>query len=218
MLRQRQQKIILSAIRNISSRPRLCASHYDVLGVTPKSTQNDIKSAYYKLSKLYHPDISSDETSAKKFRAITEAYEVLGNIKLKKMYDKGLLTGRENTSRMDYTPDTEPDDPTLKFYRSHSKRQVAPTMDGRTPIYDFDAWSKQHYGDLLQKSIKDKEFLKKKAAKVRELQQGTQQETLFYTLFGVGCLFLFLVVYGQDDYDKDRVVKNITANKETIDK
>lgn len=30
-----------------------------------------------------------DEESAKKFRAITEAYEVLGNIKLKKMYDKG---------------------------------------------------------------------------------------------------------------------------------
>lgn len=30
-----------------------------------------------------------DETAAKKFRAITEAYEVLGNVKLKKMYDKG---------------------------------------------------------------------------------------------------------------------------------
>ncbi|XP_014363078.1 dnaJ homolog subfamily C member 30, mitochondrial [Papilio machaon] len=218
MLRQRQQKIILSIIRNISSSPRLCASHYDVLGVTPKSTQNDIKSAYYKLSKLYHPDISSTEASAKKFRAITEAYEVLGNIKLKKMYDKGLLTGRENTSRMDYTPDVEPDDPTVKFYKSHSKRQVAPTMDGKTPIYDFDAWSKQHYGDLLQKSVYEKEFLKKKAAKARELQHGNQQETLFYTLFAVGCLFLFLVVYGQDDYDRDRVAKNNTANKETVDK
>lgn len=32
-----------------------------------------------------------DETSAKKFRAISEAYEVLGNVKLKKMYDKGSL-------------------------------------------------------------------------------------------------------------------------------
>lgn len=41
---------------------------------------------------------------------------------------------------MDYTPDPEPDDPTLKFYRSHSKRQVTPSMDGRMPIYDFDAW------------------------------------------------------------------------------
>ncbi|XP_013142533.1 PREDICTED: dnaJ homolog subfamily C member 30-like [Papilio polytes] len=208
MLRQMQQKIILSIIRNISSSPRLCASHYDVLGVTPRATQSDIKSAYYRLSKLYHPDISSDETSAKKFRSITEAYEVLGNIKLKKMYDKGLLTGRENTSRMDYTPDPEPDDPTLKFYRSHSKRQVTPSMDGRMPIYDFDAWSKQHYGDLLQKSVYEKEFLRKKATKARELQHGQHQETLFYTIFGIACLFLFLVVYGQDDYDKDRVVKN----------
>lgn len=32
-----------------------------------------------------------DETSAKKFRAITEAYEVLGNVKLKKMYDRGKI-------------------------------------------------------------------------------------------------------------------------------
>lgn len=34
--------------------------------------------------------IFQDEAAAKKFRDITEAYEVLGNVKLKKMYDKGL--------------------------------------------------------------------------------------------------------------------------------
>lgn len=34
-------------------------SHYDVLGLTPKATQSDIKSAYYKLSKIHHPDKSS---------------------------------------------------------------------------------------------------------------------------------------------------------------
>lgn len=52
----------------------------------------------------------------------------------------GLLVGRENTSRMDYQPEPEPTDPTLKFYKSHAKRHVMPTMDGKTPIYDFDSW------------------------------------------------------------------------------
>ncbi|XP_068623726.1 dnaJ homolog subfamily C member 30, mitochondrial-like [Battus philenor] len=215
MLRQSKSKVVSSIIRNVSTSPRLYANHYDVLGITPKATQNDIKSAYYKLSKVYHPDKSTDETSAKKFRAITEAYEVLGNIKLKKMYDKGLLVGRENTSRMDYKPDPEPEDPTLKFYKSHTKRQVAPTMDGRTPIYDFDAWSKQHYGDLLQKSLYEKDFLNKKNAKLVERHTSSQQEALILALFGFGCLFMFLVVYGQDDYDTNKVrTQNSNMNEQ----
>lgn len=50
------------------------------------------------------------------------------------------MVGKENTTRMHYKPDVEPTDPTLKFYKSRATRNVTPTMDGRTPIYDFDAW------------------------------------------------------------------------------
>lgn len=64
-------------------------NHYDSLGITPKATQNEIKAAYYKLSMVYHPDKNKDEASLQKFRAITEAYEVLGNVKTRKMYDRG---------------------------------------------------------------------------------------------------------------------------------
>ncbi|KAL0818313.1 hypothetical protein ABMA28_008796 [Loxostege sticticalis] len=208
MLCQGKTKLALGIVRSLSTSPRVCASHYDVLGVTPKATQGDIKSAYYKLSKLYHPDISSDETSAKKFRAITEAYEVLGNIKLKKMYDKGLLVGRENTSRMDYRPEPEPTDPTLKFYKSHAKRHVMPTMDGKTPIYDFDSWSKNHYGDLFQKAQYDKEQLRKQRAKKEGAQNVVSQEALMYMIFGLAGLFIVLVVNGTDDYDQVKIKKN----------
>lgn len=52
----------------------------------------------------------------------------------------GLLVGRENTSRMDFRPDDEPNDPVVKFYKSRQSRNVIPTMDGKTPIYDFDSW------------------------------------------------------------------------------
>lgn len=67
-------------------------SHYDVLGLTPKATQVDVKAAYYNLSKVYHPDKNEGSAdAAEKFRDITDAYEVLGNYKLRRLYDKGML-------------------------------------------------------------------------------------------------------------------------------
>lgn len=58
MLSTKKTTLISGVLRTITTTPRATASHYDVLGVTPKATQSDIKSAYYKLSKLYHPDTS----------------------------------------------------------------------------------------------------------------------------------------------------------------
>ena len=66
-------------------------SHYDVLELTPKATQVDVKTAYYKLSKIYHPDKNKGSVdAAEKFRDINSAYEILGNYKLRRLYDKGI--------------------------------------------------------------------------------------------------------------------------------
>nr|CAB3238713.1 dnaJ homolog subfamily A member 3, mitochondrial [Phallusia mammillata] len=52
--------------------------YYDVLGVNRNATQKDIKSAYFKLAKKYHPDSNPGNTeAAEKFRKVTEAYETL---------------------------------------------------------------------------------------------------------------------------------------------
>uniref|UniRef100_A0A2A4JD33 J domain-containing protein n=2 Tax=Heliothis virescens TaxID=7102 RepID=A0A2A4JD33_HELVI len=199
-------KFLSGVIRTLSTSTSRCrsnsANHYDILGITPKATQGDIKSAYYKLSKIYHPDISSDETSAKKFRAISEAYEVLGNVKLKKMYDKGLLGGR--MPKVEYEPEPEPTDPTLKFYKSRGHRREVPTMDGRQPIYDFDSWSKHHYGSLFEKSRYEKEYLKKKREKQIDTEHSNRQEAFLYFIVCLGGLFIFLVSQGTTNYDLDR--------------
>ncbi|KAG6442995.1 dnaJ homolog subfamily C member 30, mitochondrial [Manduca sexta] len=204
MLRQRSSKLLPAVVRQISTTSKDCRSHYDVLGVTPKATQNDIKSAYYKLSKIYHPDRSSDEDSAKKFRAITEAYEVLGNVSLKRMYDRGLLVGKENTTRMDYQPEPEPTDPTLKFYKSRTHSNVTPTMDGTRPIYDFDSWSKQHYGDLFQKQKYDRQMNKIKWEKREHMQQDINQETFIYLLLLLTGVIFMVISGATSDYDVDK--------------
>lgn len=64
--------------------------YYSALGVTKIATQQDIKNAYYRLSKIHHPDKNKGcENSAELFRIATEAYEVLGNYRTRRLYDKG---------------------------------------------------------------------------------------------------------------------------------
>ena len=54
--------------------------YYETLGVSKSASQDDIKSAYRKLAKLYHPDLHpNDPDCAQKFKEINEAYEVLGD-------------------------------------------------------------------------------------------------------------------------------------------
>lgn len=72
------------------SRSSVKFSLYETLGISSASTQADIKTAYYKLSKTYHPDKNKgSENAAQKFRDITAAYEILGNYRLRRLYDKG---------------------------------------------------------------------------------------------------------------------------------
>src|SRR5699024_234647 len=50
--------------------------YYKILGVDKKATKGEIKKAYRKLAKKYHPDMNPDDTTAaNKFKEVTEAYE-----------------------------------------------------------------------------------------------------------------------------------------------
>ncbi|NIV03979.1 DnaJ domain-containing protein, partial [Candidatus Saccharibacteria bacterium] len=63
-------------------------NYYDILGVTERAEQEEIKTAYRRLAKEYHPDSKGGNKAAEeKFKQISEAYGILGNEKKRREYD-----------------------------------------------------------------------------------------------------------------------------------
>jgi DnaJ-class molecular chaperone len=62
--------------------------YYDVLGVGRGASQDEIKNAYRKLARKYHPDVNKEKGAEDKFREATEAYEILSDPEKRKQYDQ----------------------------------------------------------------------------------------------------------------------------------
>ena len=63
-------------------------SLYETLGVSENASADEIKKAYRKLARKYHPDINKDESAVDKFKEINAAYEVLSDEQKKAQYDQ----------------------------------------------------------------------------------------------------------------------------------
>lgn len=104
---------------------------YAVLGVTSKATADEIKKAYRKLAKKYHPDAnSSDPKAAERFKEISEAHNVLGDPEKRKKYDEMRSLGA---------------------FDGFSRRRGAPPPRGGSTINfeDFDIGGLGGLGDLF---------------------------------------------------------------------
>lgn len=67
----------------------MAKDYYDSLGVSRSATEGDIKSAYRKLARQFHPDRNpGDKAAAERFKEIQQAYDVLGDKKKKEKYDQ----------------------------------------------------------------------------------------------------------------------------------
>ncbi len=74
-------------------------NYYQVLNVSPKASNAEIKSAYRRLARKYHPDVNDDlETASREFAKIAEAYEILGNPQERANYDRLILKQKYSSS------------------------------------------------------------------------------------------------------------------------
>ncbi|XWS44955.1 hypothetical protein CRYUN_Cryun15aG0094300 [Craigia yunnanensis] len=64
------------------------SDYYTVLGVSRNASKSEIKSAYRKLARSYHPDVNKDPGAEQKFKEISNAYEVLSDDEKRPLYDK----------------------------------------------------------------------------------------------------------------------------------
>ena len=108
-------------------------NYYTILKITPNATQEEIKKAYYKLSKLYHPDTNQSDEAHDRFTSINEAYNILGNLSNRKKYDRGLT--------VHHTPS------------AHTKQQPTRTQHfhGKRIVYDFDDWTQKYYAEARKR-------------------------------------------------------------------
>ena len=75
--------------------------YYEILGIKRGASDSEIKSAYRKLARKYHPDVNKTKEAEAKFKEINEAYEVLGDKAKRQRYDS---LGANWQGGADYTP------------------------------------------------------------------------------------------------------------------
>ncbi len=75
--------------------------YYEILGVKRDADEKEIKSAFRKLARKYHPDVNKTKEAEQKFKDINEAYEVLGDKQKRQRYDS---LGSNWQGGADYTP------------------------------------------------------------------------------------------------------------------
>jgi DnaJ-domain-containing protein 1 len=70
---------------------------YGILGLTNRATPNEIKSAYRRLARRFHPDVSQSPDAQARFVKINEAYQILSDPQRRRMYDQGMYADSGRT-------------------------------------------------------------------------------------------------------------------------
>ena len=138
-----------NVLRSFSTSPLYLsspASYYDDLGVDPQVSTKELKEAFYKLSKEYHPDKNIGNPEAlKKFQTISEAYDFLSNPEKRIKYDKGVLGRNSSVAEREAASHRFEGE---TFYGARGGRQVHSRLGD--PDRNLDAWVRENKSESFQ--------------------------------------------------------------------
>ena len=84
----------------MATQGRIRQSLYEVLGVDPEASDDEVRAAYKTLARKYHPDLNQGNAQAEMmFKAVGRAYEVLGNVAKRAQYDETIHRESEQSQR-----------------------------------------------------------------------------------------------------------------------
>jgi len=149
--------------------------YYKTLGLKKNATSKEIKSAYYALSKIHHPDAnpSDKDDAAVKFQKVSEAYEVLGSENNRKAYDSQFDV-KSGSVRFTETPkakapkeytDLDIDYKDFEHFQRISRRRTFRTLDGYSSKYykdDASTWEFYAYANYKDRGAHHREEREKR--------------------------------------------------------
>lgn len=122
-------------------------AYYDILGVSPNCTEEELKKSYRKLALKYHPDKNPNE--GERFKAISQAYEVLSNPEKREIYDHGgeqaIKQGHSGMSS-----DHNPMDLFEMFFGGGRQRERGPKK-GKDIVYQLGVTLEELYNGATRK-------------------------------------------------------------------
>lgn len=120
--------------------------YYDILGVKRSSTQAEIKSAYRKLARKFHPDVNKTKEAEQKFKDLNEAYEVLSDKTKRSRYDS---LGANWQGGSDFTPPPGYENFSFNFNQGARQRQSQSQGYSFDEMGGFSDFFSSLFGDMM---------------------------------------------------------------------
>ena len=111
--------------------------YYAILDVASNATLEEIRLAYRKMARIYHPDLSAEIDAEERFREVNQAYEVLASAEKRKAYDfftastisadeDGQNPDPATVSPVNTSPSAGPPQPSVKQVPANNKKRLSP--------------------------------------------------------------------------------------------